>query len=51
MLYAVGIIGNLSWYGADGPEIELVSTPFIKGESEFTCERECYCAFGYGLFC
>lgn len=41
MLYAVGIIGNLSWYGADGPEIELVSTPVIKGESEFTCEREC----------
>ena len=33
MLYAVGIIGYLSWYGADGPEIELVSTPFIKGES------------------
>lgn len=23
MLYAVGTIGNLSLYGADGPEIEL----------------------------
>lgn len=31
MLYAVGTIGNLSLYGADGPEMELCLHSIYRG--------------------